>query len=62
MGETTERAYCPAWYPNLRAARYLGVAPWELEQMPVVWRYRALAAQDAENMAENERMKQATKR
>jgi hypothetical protein len=30
------------------AAKWFGIPPWDLEQMPVVWRDRALAAMEAE--------------
>jgi len=43
---------CPEWYPLLKAARYLGVAPWELNQQPRMWLEWALTAQAAENEAQ----------
>lgn len=46
---------CPDWYPLLQAARYLGVAPWELAERPSVWRDWALMAMEAENYAAEER-------
>ena len=42
----------PAWYTTIRAARYLGVPPWELEQVSLKWKLRALAAQASEQAAE----------
>jgi len=42
---------CPPWYPLLRAARYLGVPPWELARQPVTWQRWALAAEEAEGAA-----------
>lgn len=39
---------CPEWYPLLRAARYLGVAPWELLERPRVWVDWAGTAEAAE--------------
>lgn len=30
------------WYPLVRAARYLGVAPWVLAEQPVFWEQVAL--------------------
>lgn len=39
---------CPEWYPIIRAARYLGVAPWELVEQPAAWIDWALIAQNAE--------------
>jgi len=41
----------PEWYVLLRAARYLGVAPWDLLEQPLAWREWALAAEGAENAA-----------
>lgn len=41
----------PSWYLLLRAARYLGVAPWELADQPVVWARWAWAAESAEATA-----------
>ncbi len=48
----------PDWYIHLRAAKYLGVAPWELSQQPVFWRNAALTAESVEadyQKQENER-------
>jgi hypothetical protein len=47
----------PWWYPLLRAARYLGVPPWVLEEAPAVWMFRALAAEKAEGRAAEDRAK-----
>ena len=47
----------PEWYVLLRAAKYLGVAPWELMEQPATWMNLALAAEGAENRAERDRMK-----
>lgn len=41
----------PSWYLTMRAARYLGVAPWELMDAPAFWRHAALQAERAENMS-----------
>jgi len=38
----------PDWYPLIRAARYLGVAPWELATQPIAWQDWALMAENAE--------------
>lgn len=35
----------------IRAARYLGVTPWELDAQPTIWRDWALAAEGAEDEA-----------
>lgn len=45
----------PDWYPLLRAARYLGVAPWDLLEQPAFWLRVALDAEAAENEAERNR-------
>lgn len=45
----------PDWYPLLRAARYLGVAPWDLYEQPAQWMHWALDAEAAENEAERNR-------
>lgn len=42
-------------YLNIRAARYLGVPPWELMKQPLYWRQWALAVQEAEEEVEAER-------
>jgi len=39
---------CPEWYPLLRAARYLGVAPWDLLDQARVWLEWALTAESVE--------------
>lgn len=49
----------PEWYLLLRAARYMGVPPWELARMPAAWRNYALAAENAEISAQNEAMEAA---
>jgi len=38
----------------VRAARYLGVPPWELEDRPIEWFWRALIAESAEIEAERD--------
>lgn len=40
--------YIPDWYPLVRAARYLGVAPWDLYERPLIWQTWALMADKAE--------------
>jgi len=42
----------PDWYVILKAAKYLGCAPWELEQAPIAWLFRALAAMEADSLAD----------
>lgn len=43
--------YCPWWYAHIRAAKYLGVKPWELAEQPKFWREVALMAENAEHEA-----------
>jgi hypothetical protein len=43
---------CPHWYGLIRAAKYLGVAPWDLAAQPVTWMDWALAAEQAEIIAQ----------
>jgi hypothetical protein len=42
----------PEWYTLVRAARYLGVAPWELLEQQSAWMDWALMAESAENEAQ----------
>lgn len=42
----------PNWFPLVRAARYLGVPPWELARQPVAWMSWALTAERAESEGE----------
>lgn len=49
----------PDWYPLLRAARYLGVAPWLLLQQPYAWQAWALTAERVEGEVQEELRKQA---
>jgi hypothetical protein len=48
----------PDWYPLIRAARYLGVAPWDLMEQPLYWSEWAITAEAAENEAQEEIRKQ----
>lgn len=43
----------------MKAAIYLGVAPWELARQPVAWRDWALMAMGAEGRAEKTKMDRA---
>lgn len=49
----------PDWYPLLRAARYLGVPPWDLLEQASVWMRWAITAEGAENEAQAELAKRA---
>lgn len=42
----------PDEYPLIRAARYLGVAPWELAERSVFWQEWALLFEAAEHRAQ----------
>jgi hypothetical protein len=50
------------WYLLIRAARYLHVPPWELEQMPAEWIHKALMAEGVENEVEARLLKEASKK
>ena len=52
----------PDWYTTLRAAKYLGVAPWDLALQPLVWEQWAIEALAAEGAAEEEMMRQRTRK
>ncbi len=41
----------PEWYVVIKAAQYLGVAPWELLQKPTAWIDMAIGAMNAEEHA-----------
>lgn len=41
----------PEWYAVIRAAKYLGVAPWELLEQPIIWKEWAVMAENAEHEA-----------
>lgn len=47
------------WYVLIRAAKYLGVAPWELAEKPIAWMNWALAAEDIDDSLEREMAKRA---
>ena len=49
--------YCPSWYRTIKAAKYLGVPPWELSGKPVAWQAMAEAAMEAEAHADQQRNK-----
>ena len=53
----------PWWYRVVRAAKFLGVAPWDLAEAPITWLHRAEATMEAEHAAqEAERRRQAGRR
>jgi hypothetical protein len=42
----------PWWYPVIRAAKWLGVNPLEIADMPIEWLSRILVTAEAEAHAE----------
>jgi len=50
---------CPDWYATFQVAKYLNVAPWELSEQSVWWKYKALTALTAENQAQMNIQKRA---
>jgi hypothetical protein len=42
---------CPLEYRLIRAARYLGVAPWDLAKRPTYWQEWALICEKADILA-----------
>lgn len=58
LGEEIEgMAWMPDYYPVIKAARYLGVPPWELLEQSIYWRDKALIVQAAEDQAKAERQR-----
>ena len=49
----------PDWYPLIRAAKYLGVAPWDLLQQPLFWQQKALLAEKVESAVQDQLQQQA---
>jgi hypothetical protein len=43
----------PDWYPLMKAAEWMKVAPWELLARPMIWTVWAQEAQAAEAHAKN---------
>ncbi len=52
----------PPEYELFRAARYLGVPPWELAQQPVWWMRLALTFEAAEAGAERDKEKSRSRK
>jgi len=52
----------PPWYLNLRAARYMRIPVTEVEQMSVLYRSRALAAEKIEADEQAKAEKRAARR
>lgn len=45
----------PEWYEVMQLAKYLGVAPWELAEQPLIWRHWAKQAVKAEFEAKKQK-------
>ncbi len=43
---------CPDWYNTMKAAQYLGVAPWDLMEQSIWWQEKAIIAMNAEAEAD----------
>lgn len=43
----------PDWYRLIAAAKYLGVAPWDLLEQPAIWTEWALMAGEADAEAQD---------
>lgn len=53
MGEDPdEQEKLPEWYVVVQAAKWLGVAPWDLLDQPVWWTHWGIAGKVAEARAE----------
>lgn len=52
LNEETDLAECYDWYTFLKAARWLGVAPWVLSEQSIYWREKAVIAMNAEAQAQ----------
>jgi hypothetical protein len=52
LGEETELARCPDWYPVFKAAQFCNCKPWELVKESVFWKDKALKALTAEAEAQ----------
>lgn len=53
--------YAPDWFGIIQTAKYLGVAPWDLLQQPVIWQHWAQAAASAEIEARKQLEKRRNK-
>lgn len=67
IGSRPDPEPVPDFYPFIRAARYLGVPPWDLAGIPEtrgcqVWMHWALAAERGENEAQAELHKRADRK
>jgi hypothetical protein len=53
--------YIPETYRLFRAAKYIGVSPWELSEQSVFWMNHALEYENIENRASAKRQERASK-
>lgn len=53
--------YVPQMYMLFRAAKYVGVPPWELSEQSIYWMNHALQYEQIENEAERKRHERASK-
>jgi hypothetical protein len=53
--------YIPETYRLFRAAKYIGVSPWELSEQSVFWMNHALEYENIENKAERKRQERSQK-
>lgn len=51
----------PEWYRVIKAAKYLGVSPWDLADQSIYWVSAAEAAQEVDALAEKIAQEQAEK-
>jgi len=51
LEQETETAWCPDWYAHIQAAKYLGIDPGKLLELPIWWKQKAFVAMTAENEA-----------
>ena len=52
----------PEWYELITAAKYLGVAPWDLLEQPLIWQEGAHKAEMAEYEARKQREASAARK
>lgn len=52
----------PDWWPLLQAAKYLGVAPWDLARQPAYWMRWALTAMGAEAEVNEQQLRRMERR
>lgn len=52
----------PDYYPLIKAARYLMVAPWDLAERGNCWQEWAFVCESAETQAQNEIQRRAMKK